>query len=364
MTNGLTLVPPDNRGPGAPPERDPGERARLLTLLARYGWNATSFQTLEQGLHYWFDGDDACVAYADTGSAWVVAGAPVAARERLGAVAARFVDLARRQHRRVCFFAVEPRFVEASGFAHLRVGEQPVWAPTHWADALATSRGLREQLRRARAKGVRVREVLAAEVSSPSSPLRASLEALSTRWLASRGMAPMGFLVALEPFSFAAERRYFVAELEGRPVAMLVAVPVYARRGWFFEDLVRAPEAPNGSAELLVDAAMRAASSEGSPYVTLGLAPLAGPLSPGLLLARTWGRALYDFEGVRAFKAKLRPGTWDPIYLAHPPGSSSALALYDTLCAFARGGLVRFGLATLRRAWAKARVPLLSARRA
>jgi phosphatidylglycerol lysyltransferase len=358
MANALTPQPRR----GAPPDPGPGERARLLALLARYGWNATSFQTLEPGLRYWFDGDDACVAYADTGGAWVVAGAPVAARERLGEVADRFVALARRRRKRACFFAVEPRFVEASGLAHLRVGEQPVWAPARWADALAASRGLREQLRRARAKGVRVRAASAAEAGDPSSPLRASLEALAARWLASRGMAPMGFLVALEPFSFAAERRYFVAELGGRPVAMLVAVPVYARRGWFFEDLVRDPEAPNGSAELLVDAAMRAASAEGSPYVTLGLAPLAGPLPRGLLLARAWGKALYDFEGVRAFKAKLRPAAWDPIYLAHPPGSSGAVALYDTLRAFARGGLLRFGLATLRRAWAGARRPALPPR--
>ncbi|HEU4539019.1 MAG TPA: hypothetical protein VFS00_33090, partial [Polyangiaceae bacterium] len=99
----------------------------------------------------------------------------------------------------------------------------------------------------------------------------------------------------------------------------------------------------------LVDAAMRAAAAEGSPYVTLGLAPLAGPLPAGLRLARTWGKALYDFDGVRAFKAKLRPTTWDTIYLAYPRGSSGALALYDALRAFARGSFLRFGFATLRR---------------
>ena len=53
-------------------------RVRALALLKRHGYNATSFQTLERGFRYWFDGDEACVAYADTGSAWVVAGAPIA----------------------------------------------------------------------------------------------------------------------------------------------------------------------------------------------------------------------------------------------------------------------------------------------
>ena len=48
------------------------ERLRVLALLKRHGWNATSFQILEPGFRYWFDGDalgEACVGYVDTGSA-------------------------------------------------------------------------------------------------------------------------------------------------------------------------------------------------------------------------------------------------------------------------------------------------------
>jgi len=51
---------------------------RVLALLKRYGWNATSFQILEPGFRYWFLGDEACVGYVDTGRAWVAA-PPVAA---------------------------------------------------------------------------------------------------------------------------------------------------------------------------------------------------------------------------------------------------------------------------------------------
>ena len=58
-------------------------KRQVLELLRKYGHNTTSFQILEPGLEYWFDDDDdACVAYADTGGAWVVAGGPVAARDR------------------------------------------------------------------------------------------------------------------------------------------------------------------------------------------------------------------------------------------------------------------------------------------
>jgi len=126
-------------------------------------------------------------------------------------------------------------------------------------------------------------------------------------------------------------------------------VPVFARRGWFVEDLIRAPEAPNGTAELLIDAAMRAAAAEGSRYLTLGLAPLAGAIGPWLRVARRTGLPLYDFRGVHAFKAKLRPQTWSPVFLSYPRGQPGIATVYDALAAFARGGLLRFGLQTLLR---------------
>ena len=76
----------------------------------------------------------------------------------------------------------------------------------------------------------------------------------------------MGFLVQIDPFTFPEERRYFVAERDGRVVAFLGIIPIYARRGWFFEDFLRDPEAPNGTVELLVDAGMRAAAADAIPH--------------------------------------------------------------------------------------------------
>jgi len=48
-----------------------GFEGGAVSVLKRFGWNATSFQVLEPGFQYWFDGEDACVAYVDTGRAWV-----------------------------------------------------------------------------------------------------------------------------------------------------------------------------------------------------------------------------------------------------------------------------------------------------
>jgi phosphatidylglycerol lysyltransferase len=324
------------------------ERERVLGLLGRHGWNATSFQVLEPGFRYFWDGPDACVAYVDTGTAWVTAGAPLTAPERFPAVMEQFCAAARAQGRRVCCFATEARFHENVGWPALRVGDQPSWAPEDWSGAVAKGRSLREQLRRARAKGVVVR-ALTADDLGPGRPDRERVEALIARFLAARVMAPMGFLVQIDPFAFPEERRHFVAEHAGRVVGFLGIVPIYARNGWFFEDFLRDRDAPNGTVELLVDAGMREAAERGIAYVTLGMVPLTGELRGFLRVARRALRGLYDFDGLRDFKAKLAPREWDPIYLAHPPNVSGLGAVRDALRAFAQGGLTRFGLQTLLR---------------
>ena len=322
-------------------------RSRAFELVRRLGRDTVSFQGLESGYHYFFDGDDAVVAYVDTGGAWVAAGGPIAATERLGDVAARFVAAAAAAGRRACFFAAEQALVDTQ-LPALRIGEQPVWQATRWDEILAATASLRYQLRRARRKGVVVRRVDPEELATGTS-LRGALDELGARWLGTRRMAPMRFLVQLDALSLANERMLFVAEREGVPVGMVSAVPVYARARMFVEDLVRAPNAPNGTNELLVDAVMRAVAGLELAEVTLGLAPLAGDVARWLRFARWAGRPLYDFAGLRAFKAKLRPHAWEPIYLCAAPGRSRLVALRDSLRAFAGGSLVVFAGRTLVR---------------
>jgi phosphatidylglycerol lysyltransferase len=326
-------------------------------MLRSFGWNATSFQILEPGFRYWFDEvDEGCVAYVDTGRAWVAAGAPVAREGSVVRVADSFVAAARARRRRAVFFATEERFRELSPFSHLLIGEQPAWDPQQWPARLRQSSSLREQLRRARAKGVQVERIEPDAVNDRTAPLRQALEALIAHWRHSKPMPPMGFLVRVDPFQFAEERRLFVARgpLDGAPaggeiLGFAAVAPIYARSGWFVENLIRSPRAPNGTMELLVDAALRDAAALGSEYVTLGLAPLMGGVTRSLHWASRYGSALYDFRGLHAFKAKFRPDTWAPVYLSYPPESSAVAAVYDSLSAFAQRGLLRYGVETLLR---------------
>ncbi|HET6584052.1 MAG TPA: phosphatidylglycerol lysyltransferase domain-containing protein, partial [Nannocystaceae bacterium] len=143
------------------------ERERVLDLVRRHGWNSTAFQTLEPGYSYVFHGD-ACVAYVETRGARVVAGAPIAPAEEVAATARAFVRDSAEAGKRCCFVATEDRFVAATAdfLRAERIGEQPVWDPRAWPERLKQRKSLREQLRRARAKGLRVRELAPAELES------------------------------------------------------------------------------------------------------------------------------------------------------------------------------------------------------
>jgi phosphatidylglycerol lysyltransferase len=328
-----------------------------LDLVRRHGWNATSFQVMQPGFQYFFHGDDACVGYVDTGHGWVAAGAPLCEPQLLVPVARAFIAAARAHGRRACFFGTEERFAAHAALPSLLVGEQAVWEPSNWAATLEGAPRLREQLRRARAKGVRIRAATPAELTDRASPTVVAIQALVQRWRGRHEMAPMGFLVDVDPLALRDDHRVYLAELEGdgrgegttRLVGLLAAAPIFARRGWLVEVLVRAPGAPNGTTELLVDEAMRAAALGADALVTLGLAPLAGRVAPPLRWARSAGAVLFDFQGLHSFKSKLRPERWDPIYLSYPEGQGVASSVLDVLRAFARGGLLRFGLQTLLR---------------
>lgn len=333
-----------NPSPGAP-----DERLRVLELVQRHGSSATAFQTAHAGFRYFWYGSEACVAYADTGRAWVAAGAPIAAAHECAATVGAFLSAAKDAGKRACFFASEAQLLGPDGqpLSSLSIGEQPVWDPRGWAASLAKHRSLREQLRRARAKGVSIRELTPSELAAPS--LREGIAEVSERWLASRRLAPMAFLVHLEPFALAEQRRTFIAEQDGRVVGFAGLLPVPGRGGWFLEHLVRDPGAPNGTSELLVHSVMSWAGGNECAWLTLGLAPLSGPLPPWLRLVRDGTRRLYDFAGLRAYKAKLRPQFWQPAFLCYPRNGSAFHAVLDALAAFATDGFLRFGLRTLLR---------------
>jgi phosphatidylglycerol lysyltransferase len=330
-----------------PAVTDAPKHQSLLAALRKFGADAVSFLALESRMQFLQphgSSPGSVVAYMDTGRAWVAVGLPLAENAQVGEVARAFVREAKKKGRRACFFACEDG--EVPGFARLLLGEQPVWTPGTWRARLAQHRRLREQIRRAAAKGVAIRRVRAGELA-PGTALRAQVESLARDWLASRRMAPMGFLVALEPFHLPEEHRYFIAERQGKLVEFLSAVPIYLRGGWLVEDVVRSGGAPNGTTEALLDGLMQDVGETDS--VTLGLAPLSGPISSWLRVVRFVSRPLFDFAGLHAFRQRLRPAYWQRVWLVYPASESPVVHVLESLRAFAGDSLAAFAVRSIIR---------------
>jgi phosphatidylglycerol lysyltransferase len=333
------------------------EHARSLVL--RYGWNAMAYQILNPGIRRWFSEDgEAVVGYVTAERCRVVAGSPVCAEERLAQVAAEFAADARRAGRWVCYFGAQDRLIdlvaERRPMSALLLGAQPYWNPQRWPAVIAGKASLRAQLARARNKGVTVS--LRHLIDGDHEP---ELQRCLNEWLEKRGLPPMHFLVEWNILPRLLDRRLFVAERAGEVVGFLIASPIPLRNGWLIEQIIRGRAAPNGTNELLLDAAIRALAVDRAEYVTLGLSPLSRavtqePLPPWrirLLLAwvRVHGRRFYNFEGLEQFKSKFQPEGWEPIYAVTNRPRISLRTLYAIAGAFGGTSPVLFiGRALLR----------------
>lgn len=303
------------------------ERARELVLSQ--GWNSTSYQSLNPGIERWLSPSrPGLVGYVRALDHFIVAGAPVCSKDNLPSVFEEWLKYS-QGGRGTVFFGAERRLYEAlagiPGYSAIAMGGQPLWTPTSFRDAFESHSSLRAQLTRAIHKGVVVTEELLMEEETVE-----QLRRLLHRWLATRGLPTLHFLVEPNTLAERRDRKYFVARANGEIVGLVTLCPIPTRNGWLTEQFVRDPNAPNGTIELLLyhassQLADLPAFKDG--LFTMGMVPLAtqaesegfGEAPPGWFeflkrWSRAHGRRFYNFGGLEAFKDKFQPDSWEPIW--------------------------------------------------
>lgn len=313
-------------------------------LVLKHGWNSTAYQILNPGIQYWFSADaQAVIGYVRYGAHVLVAGAPVCSRESLASVVNEFETACSAQNRKVCYVCAGHRLRDELAGTGLHsavpIGAQPVWNPVEWTALVSARSSLRAQLHRAHNKHVTVVSL---------DPHRAAadpeLAAVLKEWLRHRALPPLHFLTEPDALhGVVDDRLVLAARRHDKVVAYLVASPIPARNGYLIEELVRSSAAPNGTSELLIDAAIRAFAKEGCSYVTLGLVALAENVfkeTPlwlrGLMyFARAHANRFYNFRGIEQFRARLHPSAWEEIYAISREPRFSLRTLYAIGGAFA-----------------------------
>lgn len=340
------------------------ELALARRLVAEHGFNATAYQILNPGFERWFSpAEDVVVGFVTHAGYRVVAGSPVGPQGRIGAAVEMFEAETHALGLATCYFAADQRLAELLArrgpLDRILLGAQPIWQPKEWPGIVARKASLRAQLHRARNKGVRIEHWPVTRAAD-----HPELQSCLSHWLKSRGLPPLHFLVEPETLGRLYDRLVFVALVGsgGSQAVMgfLIASPIPARRGWLIEQNIRHPKAPNGTCELLLDAAFAHVCDLGAEYLTLGLAPLsrrAGIEAPrrhwvlwaALAWLRAHGRRFYNFEGLDAYKAKFEPQAWEPIYAITGGHRLGVRTLYAIAAAFGRMSPLKLGsLAILR----------------
>jgi len=326
-------------------------REEIRQLVMTYGWNTTAYQILNPGFAYWFaPGVPAVAAYVRRGKVLLAAGAPVCPSEVLGTVSKQFEQFARSQNCRVCYVCAADRLrqvVKGSGeHSTIVIGAQPVWNPQEWPRLAADRRAIRLQVARAHNKGVTV-ETIADGTGAGGPGCARELERIVSEWLDVHALPPLHFLVEPQILHGVMKDRFImVARRAGVAVAFLIASPVVARNGYLIEQVARSPLAPNGSSELLIDAAIRRMAAEGRDYATLGLVALstqavgATAMNPWwlrlmMVIARAHANRFYNFRGLEWFRLKMAPLRWETIFAIANEPRFSLRTLYAIGEAFA-----------------------------
>jgi lysylphosphatidylglycerol synthetase-like protein (DUF2156 family) len=317
-----------------PVDIDAGQSAEetLLKWQDIYGYNAHGLVSISPDACAWADPEGrGSICYLSIGGTWLAAGDPFAAQEDLFEVAKGFIEAAARANKLVSFVPSTIRFAKLAkrlGLDAVPIGVAPYFDLQSWAPRGDRAKKVRAGINQARRAGVKIEWAGSGEVSEDEVTM------LCRSWLDTRRSVEFGWLFALEPLRFKERKHFFIArDSKERMIGLLAASPIPARDGWYLEDILRHPEAPTGTSDLLIVEGMAELASRGATMATLGTAPAARldmgePYSQGnhLLLNTilagfaTHMEAIYNFQGLKRFKTKFAPSWWEPEYALFPPG--------------------------------------------
>ena len=312
--------------------RLPDPTGELLRLHTLYGYNLHSLVSIAPGALLWSTPDiDGAIIYGEFGRVWLAAGDPLASLEEMAEMARQFAAFAKRKNRMVAFVPSSSEFAHAVAprdFVAVKCGASPYFDLQKWNPRGDCAKKMRAGLNQARRAGVEV-EMISESVDAA---LKKETAQLCLRWLDThRAATTFGWLVALDPFLHSEHKKYFAARVNGKLVGFLAASPIPKRKAWYLEDVLREPDAPNGTSTLLVFEAFAKLRAEGATLATLGTTPLTteGPddLRGGHpMVLRTLDMAsrhlsgFYNFEGLHRFKARFVPSWWESEYVLSQRG--------------------------------------------
>lgn len=319
-------------------------KENLLRLQKIYGYSAHSLVAISINARSWFDfKTQSGLAFTEHGKIRLVAGEMMAEDEQLQVAVHKFIEQAKMANKLVAFLPTTEKFAKAVaplGFEAVKIGASPYFDLQTWNPRGDKAKKMRAGVNQAKRAGVSVEQV-----SEFDKIFRDEVLDLSESWLKTRrAKIKFGWLFELAPFHHSVYKKYFSArDSGGKLVGLLAASPIPAREGWYLEDVLRYAHSPKGTTDLLVYQALKKFAGEGAKLATLGTVPLASDGANSLVTSKYHFaekillfssknfNSLYNFNGLRRFKAKFVPSWWESEYILLPKGFLVSPRVINTL---------------------------------
>ena len=205
--------------------------------------------------------------------------------------------------------------------ALLKIGDELTVNPENDPTVGPKARKLRNKLSVANRAGVIIKEYLSDDIT-----LEKGMEDVASSWVNSR-KGPQVFLANVDIFAERPGKRWFYAEMDGKIIGVLLLNQLKAHQGWLFNLLLAKPDAPAGTTEKLVVAALDTLRSEGCKFATFGVVPSQtlddiqgfGPFKKWLAItAFKAARYFFSLDGRRDYWEKFMPD-YEPSFCPFQP---------------------------------------------
>jgi phosphatidylglycerol lysyltransferase len=307
-----------------PPTRDEIERA--LRIHESFGAGTSPLMVAAGDKSIFFFGEKAFAAYRVVGSYLVVFSDPTVPQGEERDFLEALMALAQEMDRRLVFYQVAPFWLPLlhdHGFSFFKLGEEAVLDLEDFSLEGTKWKHFRHAVNR-----LEGREGYTFKVVPPESvpALLPELRRISDEWLSTKEAREKQFSIGAFDDAYLAHFPCALAlDHLDRPIAFANVLTGPGRQELSIDLMRHAASAPEGIMDYLFVKLLLWGKTEGYGTFNFGMAPLAsvGEVSGARLWERLahllfrHGEGLYNFQGLRAYKAKYHP-RWVPRYMAYP----------------------------------------------